>query len=236
MQIIPAIDIFGGKCVRLAEGAFSRRTDYDITPAAMAQEFLNAGAQHLHVVDLEGAREGRVVNWKALEDLLPISGLEVQVGGGIRTLGEAKRLLTLGASRIVVGSLAVRSPEIIAQWVKELGAEKVCAALDLKDGQIASGGWVAMESNTLGAFVDSMKEIGIRRIISTDIRRDGLLAGPNVVLYRRLLEAYPSIEWIASGGVRSKEDVAELASLGVYGTIIGKAFYEKLIPLEELFR
>ncbi|HLX12310.1 MAG TPA: 1-(5-phosphoribosyl)-5-[(5-phosphoribosylamino)methylideneamino]imidazole-4-carboxamide isomerase [Bacteroidota bacterium] len=236
MQIFPAIDIFNGRCVRLTEGLFSQQKNYDVSPRDMAEQFAAAGAKQLHVVDLEGAKEGHVVNWDALTQVLAVQGISVQVGGGIRTEDDVQRLLNLGAKRVVVGSLAARSPETLSEWAKKFGPESFCAALDLKDGKIATNGWQDSEEFSLAKFVASMANIGVVRILSTDIRRDGLLAGPNISLYRELVTGFPSMEWIASGGVRSKEDIVELATTGVEGAIIGKAIYEKAIPLDELFR
>ncbi|MBI1807119.1 MAG: 1-(5-phosphoribosyl)-5-[(5-phosphoribosylamino)methylideneamino]imidazole-4-carboxamide isomerase [Ignavibacteria bacterium] len=234
MQIIPAIDIIEGQCVRLVEGEFSTRTNYSNDPAVMAEQFLRAGARHLHVVDLEGAKEGRVVNWKSIERILSVKGLEVQVGGGIRADVDIDRLLRMGAARVVVGSVAVRSPETVKPWAEKFGAETLCIALDLKDGRLAYDGWQNVDARRLSDVVPVMLQSGINRFLSTDIRRDGTLAGPNLELYSMLVRTYPQAQWFASGGVHSVENVRALKSIGVAGVIIGKAFYEGTLRVEEL--
>jgi phosphoribosylformimino-5-aminoimidazole carboxamide ribotide isomerase len=234
VRIIPAIDIFGGKCVRLAQGVFADRTEYSDDPRAMAEKFIRSGAKFLHVVDLEGAKENRLINWKSIEDILACDKLEIQVGGGIRSSDDIARLLKAGASRVVVGSIAVRSPETLQEWCREFGAGKFCVALDIKDGRVAYSGWMQSDEIDLHAVIERTAALGVKRFLSTDIRRDGLLAGPNVALYADLVQSFPGLEWLASGGVRSRDDVNALKSAGVFGAIIGKALYEGTLRLEEL--
>lgn len=234
MQIIPAIDIFENQCVRLTGGVFASRKDYSLDPYEMARTFVRAGASHLHIVDLEGAKDGRVVNWSSIEKILSLEDVAVQVGGGIRTEEEIERLIGLGAKRIIIGSIAVRSQELFYSWVKRFSPKLFCVALDLKDGKLAFEGWQQFDSSDLPGVILRMIDLGIDRVLSTDIRRDGLLAGPNLDLYRKLIGDFPAVEWIASGGVRSEEDVQALEEAGVAGVIIGKALYEGKIKLNEL--
>ena len=234
MQIIPAIDIFENQCVRLTAGMFDSRKDYSLDPFEMARSFVQAGAEYLHVVDLEGAKEGRVVNWDSIEKILSIEGAVVQVGGGIRTEEEIERLIGLGADRIIIGSIAVRSQDLFTDWVRRFTPKRFCVALDLKDGKLAFEGWQQFDRTDFPGFISRMIVLGIDRFLSTDIRRDGLLAGPNVDLYKRLIADFPGVEWIASGGVSSKEDLRALEEAGVAGVIIGKALYEGKIKLDEI--
>lgn len=235
MQIIPAIDIFEGKCVRLAEGEFDRRKNYDISPHDKAMEFRSAGAKRLHVVDLEGAKEGKITNWSALRDLLALDDLDIQVGGGLRDAADIRALLEFGASRVVIGSMAVTSPETVEQWIGEFGSARFCIALDVKDGAIATHGWQQAETGSLEPIIRPLAGHGVKDFLSTDVRRDGMMAGPNVQLYEQLVAQFPSLHWIASGGVRSTSDIDALARTGVTGVVIGKALYEHRMNLRELF-
>jgi phosphoribosylformimino-5-aminoimidazole carboxamide ribotide isomerase len=234
MQVIPAIDLYGGRCVRLREGKFSLRTDYGTDPCDFARKFADAGAARLHVVDLEGARAGRVMNWPTIARLASLDVALVQAGGGIRTEEDVARLLDAGVDRVVVGSVALQSPETVKGWAERFGAWKFCVAVDVKDGDLASNGWQTTGGATLAEVVTAMSGLGIRRFLSTDIRRDGTLSGPNVPLYQGLVKDYPAVEWLASGGVRSQEDVRELSSAGVAGVVIGKALLEGTLRVEEL--
>jgi phosphoribosylformimino-5-aminoimidazole carboxamide ribotide isomerase len=234
MQIIPAIDIFEGHCVRLVQGVFSDQTNYCHDPYAMAQQFIRSGARYLHVVDLEGTKNGHVINWDSIEKILSLKGLKVQVGGGIRSGEDVNRLLKLGAVNIVLGSVAVQSSHLVELWCRQFGADKFCIALDMKDGFIAYSGWQATEKIEPNILIQRMIDFGITNFLSTDIRRDGTLAGPNLELYKTLVRQFPSVRWLASGGVRSVDDVRALAHTGVSGAVIGKALYEGTLRLEEL--
>lgn len=234
MQVIPAIDIFDGRCVRLSEGSFTQRTTYSPDPFDMASAFAEAGAACLHVVDLEGAKEGRVTNWASVERILSLKSVSVQVGGGIRTEAEAERLVTLGAAYIVVGSAAIRTPAIFDAWIRRFGPRRFCLAVDVRDGQIAVEGWQQPGGRSIHDIVAEAAGKGIRRFLSTDIRRDGMLGGPNLELYRTLVRDFPDLEWIASGGVRSKADISSLEQTGVAGVVVGKALYEGGLALKDL--
>jgi phosphoribosylformimino-5-aminoimidazole carboxamide ribotide isomerase len=236
MQIIPSIDIIDNSCVRLAKGDFANSTNYHVTPLEKAAEFHKAGAEYVHVVDLDGAKNKRIMNWQAIAEVCSIKGLRLQVGGGVRQHADVRRLFTLGVKRIVIGSLAVQSPGIIKEWVREFGPSGFVIALDLKDGHVATGGWLETDPIPVGKVVASMEEIGIQRFLSTDIRRDGMLEGPNLELYRYLVKQYSKVKWYASGGVRSTEDIDSLEQTGVEGVIVGKAIYEHRIDINSLWK
>ncbi len=234
MQIIPAIDIFQNQCVRLTGGLFSRRTEYALEPGAVAERFVSEGASYLHVVDLEGAKEGKVTNWKSLEDVARASSGLLQIGGGIRTDKEIDRLFDLGADRVVIGSIALKSPETLLRWIHKYGSAKICIALDVKENGIAYAGWQEVDKMDIIGVAGTMVEAGIKTILSTDITRDGRLSGPNITLYRVLVEAFPDVMWLASGGVHSAEDITALRGTGVSGVIVGKALYEGSLTLREI--
>jgi phosphoribosylformimino-5-aminoimidazole carboxamide ribotide isomerase len=235
MQIIPSIDIIDNSCVRLTKGDFSNRTNYHVTPFEKAEEFHNAG-EFVHVVDLDGAKNKRIMNWQAIAEVCSIKGLRLQVGGGVRQHADVLRLFTLGVKRIVIGSLAVQSPGIIKEWVKEFGPSGFVIALDLKDGHVATSGWLETNPIPVGKVAASMEEIGIQRFLSTDIRRDGMLEGPNLELYKDLVKLYSKVKWYASGGIRSIEDIELLEQTGVEGAIVGKAIYENRIDINTLWK
>ena len=234
MQIIPSIDIVDGKCVRLLKGNYEEKTTYSARPAEMADRFISSGATSLHIVDLDGAKKGCVTNWSALQEILQLRGVEFQVGGGLRTESEVDRLLDLGATRVVIGSATLESPDRVERWVQRFGPLKFCVALDLEDGRLAHQGWLRKSDKTLATAVAEMTKFGITRFLSTDIRKDGTLEGPNMDLYAMLVQTYPDINWLASGVVQSVEDVRSLKEIGVFGAIIGKALFEDKLRLEQL--
>ena len=234
MQIVPSIDIVDGQCVRLLKGEYEKKTIYSLSPKDMAQQFIHSGASSLHIVDLDGAKNERVTNWEALQKVLMLPGSEIQVGGGIRTESEIERLLELGATRVVLGSTAIVSPELVQGWAKKFGPTKFCIALDLDGSRLAYQGWLKKTKKTLADAVVEMTNSGITRFLSTDIQKDGTLEGPNVELYTSLVQTYPQVNWFGSGGVRSIEDVRALKAIGVSGVIIGKALFEGALRLEDL--
>lgn len=235
MQVIPAIDIIDNACVRLTKGDFSDKKNYHVTPFAKAMEFHDAGAKYIHVVDLDGAKNRRIMNWQAIAEICSIGGLNIQVGGGVRTHADVQRLFNLGVKRIIIGSLAVQSPGIIKDWVREFGPSGFVIAIDLKDGHVATSGWLETDPIPVDKVVGAIQEIGISRFLSTDIRRDGMLEGPNIELYQELVRNYPKAKWYASGGVRSIEDIESLKNTGVEGVIVGKAIYENRIDINTLW-
>ncbi|MBS1913760.1 MAG: 1-(5-phosphoribosyl)-5-[(5-phosphoribosylamino)methylideneamino]imidazole-4-carboxamide isomerase [Bacteroidetes bacterium] len=234
MLIIPAIDIYGGHAVRLRQGSYASRTVYHESPLAAAGEFAAAGFGYLHLVDLEGAADGTVTNWDTLAEILALDGVSGEVGGGVRTVDEIERLIELGADRVVVGSVAAENPSLLREWVEEFGAARIAVALDLRDGEVATRGWRQMVPVTPAGLVGYAAEVGLQTVICTDIVRDGMLAGPNVDLYAGLVHEFPSLSFIASGGISSTDDLTALDAAGVAGAVIGKAIYEGSLTLEDL--
>jgi phosphoribosylformimino-5-aminoimidazole carboxamide ribotide isomerase len=236
MRVIPAIDIFDGKCVRLREGNFSTRRVYEDDPLKAATRFVEAGARWLHVVDLEGAKEGRVVNWPQLSAIMSLDNVAVQAGGGVRTIEDVSRLLASGARRIILGSVAINSPSLFEEWLKRFGPERFCIAVDVKDGFLVSNGWQSKEATPLDEVVRRIEAIGVTAFLCTDVKRDGTMCGPNIGLYETLARQFPTLEWIASGGVATKDDLTALEKTKVAGVVVGKALYEGTLGMDDLAR
>lgn len=234
MLILPAIDIYNKKCVRLRQGDYSQKTEYSDSPQNVAQQFRDAGFHFLHIVDLEGAKEKRIVNWSTLEALAKLPNLSIEVGGGIRTTDDVDRLFNIGVKRIIVGSVAVHTPELVQQWIHSYGADRIVVGIDIKNDVVAIHGWQEKSSLHTTPFLQQMKKLGVRIFICTDIARDGMLAGPNTSLYKNLVTMNPESDIIASGGVSGASDIHELATTGVKGIIVGKALYEGKLSLSEL--
>ena len=233
MQVIPAIDLLNGKCVRLHKGAYNEVTVYHESPVEQAQEFQDAGFDHIHVVDLNGAKEGRFVNLPHIRQMIEELNLSVQTGGGIRTFEDSEYLIREGISKVICSSMAVRNE---SDWIKLLqtSPEKAVLGMDLKDGKIAYAGWLETAAESVDSFVTRMQEQGLQEILCTDISRDGTLAGPNIELYIELKRKFPEIRLIASGGVSSLEDLEQLAAANIDAVVVGKAFYEGRITLEQM--
>jgi len=234
MLIIPAIDIYGGKCVRLRQGQFDRQTVYSSSPAAVARSFLEAGFPFLHVVDLDGAKAGRITNWDSLKSILKLPGVRVEVGGGVRSHEEIRELLRCGAKRVVIGSVAVTLPSLVKKWIHEFGPSHIAIALDIRQGKLAHGGWLDEAELSLNTFMLEMISGKANTFICTDIDRDGTLEGPNLDLYREIQKFFNEIELIASGGISSIEDLRALEEVGVSGAVIGKALYEGNVRLDDV--
>lgn len=232
MEIIPAIDLRGGQVVRLYQGDFSRETVYSGDPAAVAIEWQNAGVARLHVVDLEGARDGHLVNARAIEAVLGAVKVPVQVGGGIRSMETAEGLLEMGASRVVFGTAAVRDPNLIEAACAKLGSESVVVGVDARKGKVAVQGWKHTETNEAFDLVKSMVTLGVNRFIYTDIDTDGTLAGPNVDSVSTLMKEVAA-PIISAGGIGSMQDLSALSETGVEGVIIGQALYQGKIDLRK---
>ena len=236
MEIIPAIDLRDGKVVRLAQGDYSRETRYHVDPFELAQDYLASGAKWLHVVDLDGARAGGLQNLDAIARLCR-TGLSIQSGGGVRERSDVDALFERGVTRVVVGSVAIRMPDVVAQWISDYGAERICVALDTRMVDdvwtLPSAGWTHPEAIRLDQRVPGYAAIGALHLLSTDIARDGMMSGPNFDLYRYLRTLAPSLRIQASGGVRDVSDVAELKSLGVSGVILGRSLLEGRLDLAE---
>ena len=239
MLIFPAIDIYGGKAVRLYKGDYARMTVYSEDPAAVAAAFAEAGATCVHVVDLEGARNGTTPNLDLILRIRRESGLFTEVGGGIRTREAAARYIDSGIDRVILGTAAAQEPELLRALTAEYG-ERIAAGVDLRDGYVAVNGWTERTALTAAEFFRQLGEAGVNTAICTDISRDGAMRGANTALYRELLTlpavADYGIRLIASGGVSAIEDVRELTAAGLYGAIIGKAYYTGAIDLREALR
>jgi phosphoribosylformimino-5-aminoimidazole carboxamide ribotide isomerase len=234
MYIIPAIDLIGGKCVRLSQGDYRSKKEYHDDPLEMAKRFEGAGIQRLHLVDLDGAKAKKIVNGEVLERICSGTGLQVDFGGGIQADEEIEKAFGLGAKQVTGGSIAVKNPDLFDKWIAQYGTEKIILGADAKEKKIAVGGWEETTSVDLIPFIKEYFEKGIRYVICTDVAKDGLLQGPSADLYREILQEIPSLKLIASGGVSSVKDLEELEKIGVFGTIVGKAYYEGRVTLEEL--
>ncbi|MBN7817234.1 1-(5-phosphoribosyl)-5-[(5-phosphoribosylamino)methylideneamino]imidazole-4-carboxamide isomerase [Algoriphagus pacificus] len=234
MQIIPAIDLIGGKCVRLSQGDYSSKKEYHDDPLEMAKRFEGAGIQRLHLVDLDGAKAKKIVNGDVLERITSGTSLQLDFGGGIQSDEEIEKAFEFGAKQVTGGSIAVKNPELFGGWITRFGADKIILGADAKNRKIAVGGWEETTSVDLIPFIKDYVEKGISYVICTDVAKDGLLQGPSTDLYKEILEEIPGVKLIASGGVSSVKDLEELEKIGVYGTIVGKAYYEGRVTLEEL--
>lgn len=234
MQIIPAIDIIDGKCVRLTQGDYDQKTIYHSNPLEVAKQFEDAGLQRLHLVDLDGAKAGAIKNWKVLEAITEATSLVVDFGGGIKTEEDLKIVFHSGAAFATIGSLAVKNENLFVEWLQKYGAEKFLLGADVKGEKIAVGGWLETTDIDIYAFIEKYMGYGISQIFCTDVSKDGKLEGPSLELYQRIIHRFPELIFIASGGVASLEDLEELKLIGCCGAIVGKAIYENRITLTEL--
>ena len=231
MILYPAIDLVGGKAVRLYKGDYARMTVYSDDPVSVAKDFQAAGATRMHLVDLEAAKTGIPANAETIRAIAENTDLFLEVGGGIRSMEILEAYLSLGVDRAILGTAAVTDPQFLKAAVEKYG-EKVAVGVDLKDGYVAIRGWTETSALTVDAFFEQMENLGVKTIICTDISRDGAMGGTNRELYRALSEKY-SIDLIASGGVSSLEDITALKEMGLHGAIIGKAYYTGAIGLKE---
>lgn len=234
MRIIPAIDIIDGKCVRLAQGDFKKVKMYREDPVEVAKEFEDADLEYLHLIDLDGAKKGSVVNWDVIEDIQAKTALKVDFGGGVKTTEEVDRLLDLGVNQINIGSIAVSDPKLFSDWLWKYGPENFILSSDVRDESILVNGWTATTTTNLFDLVSQFVQDGLEFVCCTDIETDGMLKGPNFILYRKLKSHFPKLKIIASGGISSISDLEELQYIHVNGAIIGKAIYEGKIKLPEL--
>ena len=231
MELFPAIDLIDGCAVRLVKGDYAQKTIYSENPAAVARSFAAAGAKYLHVVDLEGAKDGGTPNLETIRTIVRESGLLVEVGGGIRSEEVIKTYLDAGVFRVILGTAAVQNPAFLEEMVRKYG-EKIAVGVDIKDGRVAIKGWTEVSEESCFAFCEKLQKIGVKTIICTDISKDGTLTGPNVE-YTKLLTEKTGLDVIASGGVSCMDDLARLHECGIKGAIIGKALYEKKISLPD---
>ncbi len=234
MQIIPAIDIIDGKCVRLTEGDYAQKTIYNEDPLEVAKAFEAAGIQRLHLVDLDGAKAGAVKNWKVLESIALNTKLVIDFGGGIKTNADLALVFERGATLATIGSIAVANPALFLSWVDIYGAERFFLGADVKDNCIAVNGWMQTSNIAIDSFISDYLAQGISNIFCTDVSKDGRLEGPSTALYQSLIQLFPNLNLVASGGVSSLQDLETLKAIGCAGAIVGKAIYENRISLESL--
>ncbi|EON76560.1 Phosphoribosylformimino-5-aminoimidazole carboxamide ribotide isomerase [Lunatimonas lonarensis] len=234
MEIIPAIDTIDGKCVRLTQGDYARKKSYADDPLEMAKRFEDAGIRRLHLVDLDGAKAKKIVNAEVLRRIAAETNLLVDFGGGIQSEEDISLAFELGARQVTGGSVAVKNPALFDKWLQTYSGEKIILGADAKNRQIAISGWEETTDMEVIAFIKAYQAKGIEYVICTDVAKDGLLQGPSLDLYKDILFEIPGIKLIASGGVSEVKDLEALADLGVYGTIVGKAYYEGRITLDQL--
>jgi len=231
MLILPAIDLYDGKAVRLYRGDYSRMTVYSEDPTSVALDFKNCSASQIHIVDLQGAKDGTTPNLSVVQRVVEKTGLFVEVGGGIRNVETVEKYLSIGVSRVILGTSAVTDPDFLKEAVGRYG-ERIAVGVDLKDGKVAIRGWTVVSEEDAFSFCEKMQKMGVQTLICTDISKDGAMQGTNVPLYRELSDRY-SMNFIASGGVSDLNDVKRLSDLGLYGAIVGKAYYTGAIDLKE---
>ena len=234
MEIIPAIDIINGKCVRLTKGDYARQKIYNENPLEIAKQFEDAGIKRLHIVDLDGAKAGKIINIKVLETIAVNTKLTIDFGGGVKNITDVGSILNAGAAIVTIGSLAVKHPEILEEWLLEFGTDKFLIGADVLDEKIKISGWLEDGGIGIFNFIGKMLALGVQNIFCTDISKDGVMEGPSIDLYIKIMEEHPEVNLIASGGVSKIEDVVQLKEIGCKGAIIGKAIYEGLISLEQL--
>ena len=234
IELIPAIDIIDGKCVRLTKGDYGQKKVYNDDPVAQAKEFEKLGMKRLHVVDLDGAKAKHVVNVDVLRGITAATGLKVDFGGGIKGDDDIEKAFAAGASLVTIGSITVSQPDTFMRWLDRYGADKVILGADVRNGLVSINGWKEDTSEKLLPFLARYVKAGVKNVLCTEISRDGTLSGPSTDLYREVMEAFPGIHLIASGGVGRNEDIIELDEAGIPAVVFGKAWYEGKINLEEL--
>lgn len=234
IELIPAIDIIDGKCVRLTKGEYSSKKVYDYSPVDIAVEVERCGYTRLHMVDLDGAKSSHVVNLPILKEVASRTNLKIDFGGGIKTDEDLKAVFDNGASYATVGSIAVKQPQLFDQWIATYGADRLILGADVNNGFISINGWKEDSNLELIPFIKDYYAKGIRRVLCTDISKDGMLQGTSVELYKLIMEQFPDLQLIASGGVSSIEDIVSLDDNGIPAVVFGKAIYEGRIKLDEL--
>ena len=235
IELIPAIDIIGGQCVRLTKGDYDQKTVYRDSPAEVAKEFEQIGFRRLHVVDLDGAKSKHIVNEQVLKDITTETALTVDFGGGIKTDADIEKAFAAGASMVTIGSIAVTAPELFMGWLGKYGAERIILGADVRHGKISINGWKEDSSEDLLPFLKKYIDAGVRNVLCTEISKDGTLAGPAIDLYKEMMTSYPGLHLIASGGVASIDDIKALDAAGIPAVVFGKAIYEGKINLNELW-
>ena len=234
IQILPAIDIIGGKCVRLSQGDYNQCTTYTPTPADMARMYADAGVKRIHVVDLDGAKSSCPANLKTLEEIASLGTVKIEWGGGIKSRESLSDVLSAGADYAIVGSIAAQKPSLFEEWLGEFGGEKLILGADLKSGKVSVNGWKEEVAMGIEDIVERFLPFGLKKVICTDISKDGMLAGPAFSLYTGLQEKFEGVGFTVSGGISSMDDIIKLDAMGLQKVIVGKAIYENKITLEEI--
>jgi phosphoribosylformimino-5-aminoimidazole carboxamide ribotide isomerase len=234
MEIIPAIDVIGGKCVRLTQGDYLQKKEYHDKPVEMAKRFEDAGIRNLHLVDLDGAKAKKIINGDVLKSITEATDLKVDFGGGVQSDEDIELAFSLGAAQVTGGSVAIKKPELFEQWIIKYSGDRIILGADAFEKKIAVSGWAETTEVDLIEFIGKYLSKGLHQVICTDVAKDGLLQGPSIALYEEIIKEYPQIKLIASGGVSSVKDLEILEKIGVYGVIVGKAYYEGMITLDEL--
>ena len=234
MIIIPAIDIINGKCVRLTKGDYAQKIIYNDNPVEVAKQFEDAGIERLHIVDLDGAKAGQIVNLNVLENVAAATSLQIDFGGGVKTISDVSNIFNAGAAMVTIGSLAVKHPEILEEWLMEFGTSKFLIGADVLDGKIKISGWLEDGGVNIFDFIGTVLSLGVTNIFCTDISKDGVMEGPSLELYKEIMHQHPEVKLIASGGVSNIDDVIALKEIGCKGAIIGKAIYERKVPINPL--
>ena len=235
IELIPAIDIINGQCVRLTKGDYGQKTVYRDSPAEVAKEFEEIGFTRLHVVDLDGAKSKHIVNDNVLRRITTETCLTVDFGGGIKTDEDIEKAFASGASMVTIGSIAVTQPDLFMGWLKKYGAERIILGADVRHGKISINGWKEDSAEDLLPFLQKYVDAGVKNVLCTEISKDGTLAGPAIDLYKEVMAAYPEMHLIASGGVSSLDDIKALDAAGIPAVVFGKAIYEGIINLNELW-
>ena len=234
IELVPAIDIIAGKCVRLTKGDYDQKTVYRDSPAEVAKEFEDLGFKRLHVVDLDGAKSKHIVNSEVLRQITTATHLTVDFGGGIKTDNDIQQAFDAGASMVTVGSVAVTRPDLFEGWLQRYGAERMILGADVRNGRISINGWKEDSDESLLPFLEKYVRMGVKNVLCTEISKDGTLSGPAIELYKQVMAAYPALHLIASGGVSSQADIEALSEAGIPSVVFGKAIYEGRIDLKEL--
>jgi phosphoribosylformimino-5-aminoimidazole carboxamide ribotide isomerase len=231
-ELIPAIDIIDGQCVRLTKGDYGQKTVYSSSPVEVAKNFERLGFRRLHVVDLDGAKSKHVVNTATLRAITEVTSLVVDFGGGIKSDDDLRQAFDCGAAMVTIGSVAVTHPQLMEQWIATYGADRIILGADVRDGRLSINGWLEDSDTDVFDFIRHYHALGIRRVLCTDIAKDGTLAGPSIALYRQIMAAFPDLHLIASGGVSCDDDLLRLDEAGIPAVVFGKAFYEGRITVK----
>lgn len=236
IELIPAIDIINGQCVRLTKGDYEQKKIYNNNPAEVAREFERLGFKRLHVVDLDGAKSKHIVNDAVLKAITSSTNLIVDFGGGIKTEADIEKAFSAGAAMVTVGSIAVTQPELFMQWLEKYGAERMILGADVRNGKISINGWKEDSAEDLLPFLKQYVDKGVHNVLCTEISKDGTLSGPATDLYKQIMSEYPNLHLIASGGISSNEDIEELNCNNIPAVVFGKAFYEGRIDINKLLK